>query len=503
MDPTKSTVTEDGLRVDTYYLECLAQASYLVAHEGQAFLIDPRRDIEIYVKALADQKLTLKGILETHLHADFVSGHMELLNQYGCPIMIGRNAGAKFPHYSAMDGDCLALSSRYSIRALETPGHTFGCVTWVLYDNTSNKPLKAFTGDTLFVGGCGRPDLVGALIEGATPEKLSQQMFHSLHHKLLPLGDDVEVFPAHGPGSPCGKGISQELSSTIGNEKRTNPALQFSKEADFVAFNTDGLDQAPQYFPNAVKTNLTGASHLDAEVAAIPHLDPIAFNEALKANDEVIVLDTRGATAFASGHVQGATNIPLGEGGGVKLNYEDGNFAIWVGTLIKPGITVLLITAVGKETEALQRLGRIGYAAQVKGVLQGGMAAWRDSGLPTQSYERFVMKDAAVATQLQNDPSTVVVDARTAGEFTCAVRGHFIGAINLPLAEMPKSATVLDKSKHYVVYCLGGFRSTIATSILRQHGLDAVDIVDGYDRGVLGNARCHTTAQGTCTKTAA
>eukprot|EP00045_Choanoeca_perplexa_P015883 m.206593 g.206593 ORF g.206593 m.206593 type:complete len:500 (-) comp17106_c0_seq2:3743-5242(-) len=497
MEPTATSTTNDGLTVDTYYLECLAQASYLVSHEGNAFLIDPRRDIEIYQHALKSRNLKLRGVLETHLHADFVSGHLELHKHYGVPVIISHNAGSKFPHYGAMDGDVFALSTRYGLKALETPGHTFGCVTWVLYDLSTDTPLKAFTGDTLFVGGVGRPDLVGALDPDATPEILSQNMFNSLA-KLLKLGDDVEVLPAHGPGSPCGKGISADLSSTIGKEKATNPALQFTDVAKFVAFNIEGLGQAPQYFPNAVMTNLQGAGGLDEEIQAVARLSPEEF--ASKQGDDVVVLDTRGADPFAAGYIKSSLNIPLGEGGGVKLEYEDGNFAIWVGTLIKPKASVLLVTEVGKEDESVQRLGRIGYAAQVIGVLSGGVQAWSDAGRVLESYTRHTLAGVPDVEKLQQADSTVIVDARTAGEFNCAVRGHLIGAVNLPLGEIQTAAKALDASKHYVVYCLGGFRSTITTSIMRQHGLDAVDVVGGYERGVLAIARCHTTAQGVCTK---
>eukprot|EP00730_Choanoeca_flexa_P006628 TRINITY_DN12186_c2_g3_i1.p1 TRINITY_DN12186_c2_g3~~TRINITY_DN12186_c2_g3_i1.p1 ORF type:complete len:501 (+),score=102.92 TRINITY_DN12186_c2_g3_i1:117-1619(+) len=498
MDPTASSTTNDGLTVSTFYLECLAQASYLIAHEGNAFIIDPRRDIEIYRNALSANNLTLRGVMETHLHADFVSGHLEMHKSYGVPVFISHNAGAKFPHYGARDGDVFALSSKYGLKPLETPGHTFGCITWVLYNLETNAPLKAFTGDTLFVGGVGRPDLVGALDSSATPEMLSANMYNSLYNKLMLLNDNVEVLPAHGPGSPCGKGISAELSSTIGKEKASNPALQFDNEQDFIAFNIAGLGQAPQYFPNAVMTNLQGAKQLEDEVAAVHHLTPEAFEKQL--SKHVVVLDTRGADPFAAGHIKDSLNIPLGEGGGVKLEYEDGNFAIWVGTLISPNASILLVTPTDKEVETVKRLGRIGYATQVKGVLHGGIKAWQDSSRDVASYTRSVLPDVVAIEGLQNDPSTVIVDARTAGEFNCAVRGHLIGAVNLPLGEINQAAQALDASKRYVVYCLGGFRSTITTSIMRQHGLDAVDIVGGYERGVLDIARCHTTAQGACTK---
>ena len=441
MRPTKTLALDDGLTVDTFYLECLAHGSYLVSHEGSCFIIDPRRDVDIYAHHVAERKLRVRGILESHLHADFVSGHMELYKRYGATICVGERAGAKFPHYPVGDGELLLLSSKYAFVALPTPGHTPGCVTWLLVDRTQDrKPVMAFTGDTLFVGGCGRPDLVGALDASLTPEVLSKMMFKSLREKIMALPDDCEVLPAHGPGSPCGKGISGDLSSTIGKEKETNPALQFEDEAKFIEFNVAGLDKPPQYFPSAVLSNMQGAEDLGVELSSVRDLTCAEFKAALAeekaAGREAVVLDTRSGEHFASQHIVGALNIPLGTGaGGVKLEYEDGNFAIWVGTLVSPSARVFLVTEHGKHDEAIERLGRIGYAHQIAGVLKDGHAKWSKAHIPTGRFKKVVVKSEDTIARLKAD-GAVIVDTRTAGEFACAVRGHVRDAVNLPLAEV-------------------------------------------------------------------
>ncbi|EGD75703.1 beta-lactamase domain-containing protein [Salpingoeca rosetta] len=492
LKPTKTLKLEDGLTLYTFYLECLAHGSYMVCHEGNCFIVDPRRDIGIYSKYLQDHNLKLKGVLESHLHADFVSGHMELHKRYGATIFIGEDAGAQFPHYPCGDGEMLLLSSKYAIRAMPTPGHTPGCVTWVVVERATDKAVMAFTGDTLFVGGCGRPDLVGALNPDLTPEVLSKMMFKSLREKILSLPDECLVFPAHGPGSPCGKGISADLSSTIGKEKETNPALQIDDEQKFIEFNTAGLDTAPQYFPSAVMANLKGADDLDREVENVTSLSISEFKAAM--GDDVVILDTRNAGPFAAGHIKGALNIPLGLGGGVHLEYEDGNFAIWVGTLIAPKAKVLIIAEEGKGKEAIERLGRIGYAQQIIGNLKSGMETWIEAGEPVDKFDKITVESADTIRQLQAK-GYVIVDTRTSGEYSCVVRGHVKGSINLPLAELPQSCSALDRDKKYVVYCLGGFRSAIAVSLLRQKGFDAVDFVGGYDRGILAKGCEMTTAQ--------
>eukprot|EP00056_Hartaetosiga_gracilis_P011672 m.177649 g.177649 ORF g.177649 m.177649 type:complete len:495 (+) comp13550_c1_seq3:145-1629(+) len=489
-DPTEQFEQKDGLTVSTFYLECLAHGSYIVSHEGNAFLIDPRRDIEIYTEFLEKHKLKLKGVLESHLHADFVSGHMELHKKFGTTIFIGENAGAQFPHYPTGEGDVLGLSSKYIFKAIPTPGHTFGCVTWVVVNKETNKEVMAFTGDTLFVGGVGRPDLVGALLPDATPEKLSSNMFHSLK-RLMTLPDECLVFPAHGPGSPCGKGISADLSSTIGKEKDTNEALLYTDEQKFIEWNTSGLEAAPQYFPNAVLTNMSGAENVKEELAKIPSLK---MSEAVTAMaNGAVLLDTRSAEAFAQKHAPQAINIPLGGGGGVHLEYEDGNFAIWVGTLIPAGKDIVLIAAEDKRVEAMERLGRIGYAKQIKGLVDCDCDAWVESGAEVESFKKVTITSVKDVEDVKEQGYTFV-DTRTAGEYDCPLRGHVKGALNFPLAQLEESCQAMDKKGKYVVYCLGGFRSAIATSILLKNGFNATDVYNGYERGVLATAKGATTA---------
>eukprot|EP00055_Hartaetosiga_balthica_P017641 m.120126 g.120126 ORF g.120126 m.120126 type:complete len:495 (+) comp9369_c0_seq1:360-1844(+) len=490
-EPTEEYVQEDGLAVYTFYLECLAQGSYIIAHEGKAFLVDPRRDIEIYTQFLEKNNLKLKGVLESHLHADFVSGHMELHKKFGTTIFIGENAGAQFPHYPAGEGEVLILSSKYQIKALPTPGHTPGCVTWVVESVATKKATMVFTGDTLFVGSVGRPDLVGSIIPEITPELLSNNMFDSLQ-RLMELPDECIVFPAHGPGSPCGKGISADLSSTIGKERQTNEALLYTDRQKFIEWNTSGLDAAPQYFPNAVLTNMSGAENVKDELAKIP---VFTMSEAIAAvANGAVLLDTRSAQAFADRHVPQAINIPLGGGGGVHLEYEDGNFAIWVGTLIPAGTDVVLIAAEDKRVEAMERLGRIGYAKQIKGLVNCDCDVWVKTGAKTVSFEKKIINSVADVDAIKADGYTFI-DTRTAGEFDCPVRGHLKDALNFPLAQLETSCQVIDKGSKYVVYCLGGFRSAIATSILLKHGFNATDVYNGYERGLLATAKEATTAE--------
>eukprot|EP00731_Ephydatia_muelleri_P022012 Em0014g603a len=489
----KTVLSENGLDVRIYYLECLAQATYLITHEGNAMIVDPRRDVDAFIEDLKTLKCSLKGVMETHFHADFVSGHCELMQRTGAPIYFGPGSAgrAKFTHHELKDGEVIDFSSQYAFHVVHTPGHTPESVVYLLIDKTKeNKPLKAFTGDTLFVGSCGRPDLVGSL--GYTAEEMAKLMFYTLKTKICTLPDDVQVFPAHGKGSPCGKGISGDLYSTIGKEKLTNPALQFDNEAKFVRYLTEDQPVTPQYFLHDVKTNLEGASSVEEEIAKVQHASAKEFKSLLD-EGTYVVIDTRDAYVHRRTVLDGQSLLgiahqtfwllmfpehsvfPLGSAGGTIVGVQDGNFAIWVGTMVSPNAKLLVITAPGRELEALQRLTRIGYN-QIKAVLDGGFSAYSSAGYPVCTEKRLNLKDGVKVSDLITN-GDILLDMRTPGEYqTNSVKG----AINLPITSVYKGLNSLDKSKTYVAFCAGGYRSGIASSILRAEGFKVVDIFGGF-----------------------
>ncbi|CAI8026433.1 Uncharacterized protein YrkH, partial [Geodia barretti] len=356
----KTVVSEKGgLEVRIYYLECLAQATYIISHEGAAFIVDPRRDVDVYIKDLAEHKLKLKGILETHFHADFVSGHCELARRTGATIYFGPGAASRtqFTIHEMKDGEVIELSSRYAIRAIHTPGHTPESVVYLIQEG--DKPLKAFTGDTLMIGSCGRPDLVGSI--GHTADQMARLMYNSLWKKLAVLPDSVQIFPAHGAGSPCGKNLGSALYCTIGTQKLTNPAFHYQNEDEFVEFLTADQPVAPQYFPHTATKNWVGVEDVAEELSRVPYLSPAEFHNLLGSGREYTVIDTRKPKDFFAGHIAGSLSFSLGGAGGAVVGAEDGNFAIWVGTLVSSSAELLIVAESGREGETLQRLSRIAF----------------------------------------------------------------------------------------------------------------------------------------------
>src|SRR5437016_4762871 len=354
-----------------FYLNCLAHASYLVGSDGEAAVVDPQRDVDQYLDEAAAQNLKIKYVIETHLHADFVSGHRELAARSGAQIIFGRQARATIPHHAVTDGDDLMIG-RVKLRVLETPGHTpEGICILVMDTEVSDQPQKVLTGDTLFIGDVGRPDLAGQ--EGYTPQMMAGMMYESLHEKLMKLSDEVEVFPAHGAGSMCGRNMSKETSSTIGEQRRFNYALKPMSKDEFVSMMTTDLPVAPAYFPKDVEINRTGAQGLDALPSpAALSVQKIRWlvQEAEGERARVIVLDVRSAADFGAGHVPGSINIGLG-----------GQFAIWSGCLVPMSAPILVVAeSEEKVEEAVMRLARVGIE-NVKGYLRGGVEAWRQAGL--------------------------------------------------------------------------------------------------------------------------
>ena len=442
-----------------FYLGCLAHASYLVGSEGVAAVVDPQRDIEQYLTECAAQNLRLRYIVETHLHADFVSGHCELAARTGAEIIFGRRAGAKFPHLAVGDGDEIQFG-QVTLRFLETPGHTPESISVLVIDReVSPAPQKVLTGDTLFVGDVGRPDLAGA--RGLTPQQMAGMLYESLHGKLLKLDDAVEVWPAHGAGSMCGRNISKETSSTIGQQRRSNHALAPMARDEFVRLMTTDLPEAPAYFPADAEINRAGApplTELRRPAALIPQ------QVAAYANLGYVVLDVRAAEEFGAGHVTGALNIGLG-----------GQFASWAGALIPLGSPLIVVAADEAQVdEAVTRLARVGHDS-VRGYLSGGMDAWREAGFEVSEVEQVSV--AELRRMLEDVEDLQVLDVRRPAEFAA---GHAPRASSAPLSpRLLEEAARLDPARPLAVICAGGYRSSAATSLLRPLGFRRLYNVEG------------------------
>ncbi|HEX8721438.1 MAG TPA: MBL fold metallo-hydrolase [Pyrinomonadaceae bacterium] len=442
-----------------FYLGCLAHASYLVGSDGEAAVVDPQRDVEQYLAEAEAEGLKIKYVVETHLHADFVSGHRELAARTGAEIVFGARAGARFPHRAVNDGDELRVG-RVVLRVLETPGHTPESISLVVVDTeVSPEPRKVLTGDTLFVGDVGRPDLAGA--RGFTPQQMAGMMFESLHGKLLKLGDAVEVWPAHGAGSMCGRNISKETSSTIGAQRSSNYALAPMARDEFVRMMTAELPEAPAYFSTDAELNRAGAPPL-AEMRRPAALLPQQV--AGYANLGYVVLDVRAAAAFGAGHVPGALNVGLG-----------GQFASWAGALIPLGTPLVLVSDDEAQVEeAVTRLARVGHDA-VRGYLRGGMPAWREAGFEEAVVEQVTVSD--LRRMLEEQSGLQVLDVRRPAEFAA---GHAPRAVSAPLSpRLREEAARLDPARPLAVICAGGYRSSAATSLLRPLGFRRLYNVEG------------------------
>jgi glyoxylase-like metal-dependent hydrolase (beta-lactamase superfamily II)/rhodanese-related sulfurtransferase len=449
-----------------FYLGCLAHASYLVGSGGEAAVVDPQRDVEQYVEEAQRQGLTIKYVVETHLHADFVSGHCELAARTGAEIVISRRAEATFPHRPVGEGDELDVG-RVTLRFIETPGHTPEGVSVLVIDHdVSDEPQKVLTGDTLFIGDVGRPDLAGA--RGYTSEAMAAMLYESLHGKLLKLDDAVEMFPAHGAGSMCGRNISKETSSTIGQQRRLNYALAPRSKDEFVRMMTKDLPPAPAYFSRDAEINRAGAPPL----ADLPRPRALSPEEVRELQSEGrLVLDVRAAAEFGAGHVPGALNVGLG-----------GQFAIWAASLIEPG-RKLIVVADGEEKvdEAVTRLARVGLET-VEGFLSGGMGAWREAGLETASVAQISVAD--LRRRMETDDDLQVLDVRRPDEYA---DGHVPRAVPAPLAELQSNALeALDPSRPLAVICAGGYRSSAATSLLAARGFKKIFNVAGGTSAYVG-----------------
>jgi hydroxyacylglutathione hydrolase len=457
-------LSEESVYFKQFYLGCLAHASYLLGSEGEAAIVDPQRDIEQYLSECAAHDLKIKYVIETHLHADFVSGHCELAARTGAEIVFSRHARAAFPHRAVRDGDEIKLG-RVTLRFWETPGHTPESMSVLVIDtDVSDEPQKVLTGDTLFIGDVGRPDLSGS--RGHTAEAMAAMLYESLHGKLLKLDDAVEVFPAHGAGSMCGRNISQETSSTIGQQRKFNYALAEMPEADFVRMMTTGMPAAPRYFSRDAEINRTGASALEA-LPRPQALTPEAVWEQVRQPPEgqgVLLLDVRAAADYGAAHIPNSLNVGLG-----------GQFASWAGSLLSPE-SVLIIVAEDetKAEEAVLRLARVGLE-NVRGFLQGGMAAWREAGYATAAVQQITV--AELHRRLEAEADLQLLDVRRSGEYQSA---HVTSARLAPLAELESNALDwLDPQRPVAVICAGGYRSSAATSLLESRGFRQLSNVVG------------------------
>ncbi len=445
--------------IQQLYTGCLSEAAYYVESEGQAAIIDPLRDVEAYLELAKERGVTIQYIFETHFHADFVSGHLDLQKATGAPIVYGPDTETSFPIHLAKDGEVFQLG-KVTIEVLHTPGHTLESTCYLLRDETG-KPHAVFTGDTLFVGDVGRPDLSSGDL---SKEELASKMYDSLQHKIMTLPDDVIVYPAHGAGSSCGKNLGPETYSTIGEQKQTNYALQPQTREAFIAAVTEGLAVPPQYFPINARINKEGYDSLDDILGK--GLTPLSV-EAFKTRSQqenVIVLDTRKSTTFVAGFVPGAISIGL-----------DGRFAEWAGSLLPFDKPIILVTDAGQERESVVRLARVGFS-KIEGYLAGGLDAWIKAG---EEMDMIIDVEAdELGMDLPFDPNLVVVDVRRETEFA---DGHVKDAVNIPLNELtdPGSMANFTDKQNLYVHCAGGYRSIIAASLMKRQGIHNLRNITG------------------------
>jgi glyoxylase-like metal-dependent hydrolase (beta-lactamase superfamily II)/rhodanese-related sulfurtransferase len=443
-----------------YYLGCLAHASYLIGGvNGEAAVIDPRRDVEEYIADAKNAGLTIQYVIETHLHADFVSGHVELAKRTGATILLGASSGASFAHQPISGGEKITLGD-LTLSFLATPGHTPEGIT--ILAEAPEQPTRLFTGDTLFLGDIGRPDLVGA--KGLTSEQMAHMLYTSLREKILPLADEIEVWPAHGAGSSCGKNLSDDRVSTLAVQKSTNLPLQLAMkgdEAGFIAYAIEGLGAPPAYFFHDAAKNREGGADVESILALAKPLAASTVEE--QSEEGVLVLDTRATGAFKSGHIPGAIEVQL-----------DGNFAPYVGAVLPPTAPVIVVAEPGRETEAMTRLIRVGYENLV-GWLEGGMDAWKAAGGELGTLG--VIEPAELKALLSVQAAPTVLDVRTPSEWEA---GHIEGAVHIPIAEL-NSRLIEVPQGPLAVICGSGYRSAIACSLLLRSGRrDVVDVPGGW-----------------------
>jgi len=451
------------MQIEQIYTGCLAQGAYYIESEGEAAVIDPLREVESYIQKAENDNAKIKYVFETHFHADFVSGHLDLSEKTGAAIVYGPTAKPGFKAIVAEDGQEFTVG-KVILKVLHTPGHTMESTCYLLKDE-NGKEVGLFSGDTLFIGDVGRPDLAQKLVSDLTQDKLAGYLYNSLRTKIMPLADDIIVYPAHGAGSACGKNMSKETTDTLGHQKLTNYALRadMSKE-EFIKEVTTGLVAPPAYFPLNVMMNIQGYDSIDKVLERGQHaLDPGAFETAANETN-ALILDTRNPQTFAKGFVPNSINIGI-----------DGNFAPWVGTLI-PDIKqeILLIADEGREEEVITRLARVGYDFTI-GYLKGGLDAWKNAGKEVDSITSISADELA---DIMSKKQINILDVRKQSEYRSE---HLIDAENASLDFINTSMLQVDKNKAYYVHCASGYRSMVFTSILKARGYDnLIDVKGGF-----------------------
>jgi hydroxyacylglutathione hydrolase len=451
------------MKVEQIYTGCLAQGAYYIESNGEAVVIDPLREVAPYIQKAERNNATIKYVLETHFHADFVSGHLDLSKKTGAPIIYGPNAKPEFEAHVAKDGEEFKVG-HITLKVLHTPGHTMESTCYLLRDE-NGKDVALFSGDTLFIGDVGRPDLAQKVVADLTQDKLAGYLFDSLRNKIMPLADDITVYPAHGAGSACGKNMSKETTDTLGHQKETNYALRanMTKE-EFIKEVTTGLVAPPAYFPLNVMLNIQGYESIDKVLERGQHaLSPDAF-EAAANETSALILDTRDPQTFAKGFVPNSINIGI-----------DGQFAPWVGAMI-PDIKqeILLVTDEGREEEVITRLARVGYDFTI-GYLKGGFNSWKNAGKET---DQIISISADELASIMTKEKVNVLDVRKKSEY---LSEHVTDAENAPLDFINDTMAQLDKNKTYYVHCAGGYRSMIFASTLRARGYDnLIDVKGGF-----------------------
>ncbi|PQJ18283.1 MBL fold metallo-hydrolase [Nonlabens tegetincola] len=450
------------MKVEQIYTGCIAHAAYYIESNGVAAVFDPLREVQPYIDRAQIDNAAIKYVFETHFHADFVSGHLDLRKKAGAEIVFGPGAKPAYEATTAEDGQVFEVGE-YKVKVIHTPGHTMESTTYLLIDE-NGKEHGIITGDTLFIGDVGRPDLAQHVVSDLTEEKLAGHLYDSLRNKIMPLSDDLIVYPNHGAGSACGKMMSKETTDTLGNQKKYNYALQDMSKEEFIKALLTGLTAPPGYFPQNVLMNIKGYESLDTIMdRATKALSPDEF-EVIANETGALMLDTRDADDFAKGFIPNSVNIGL-----------DGNFAQWVGEMI-PDVKqqILLITEVGKEEEAITRLSRVGYDYTV-GYLKDGFASWQNSGKDIETVNRIT--PSQFESEYKKD-KPMVIDVRKNSEFQSE---HVIDATNVPLNEINQHLAQFPKDKPFILHCAGGYRSMIAASILKQRGWDNfVDVIGGF-----------------------
>ncbi|MCO6148994.1 rhodanese-like domain-containing protein [Flavobacterium sp. NRK1] len=468
------------MKIEQIYTGCIAQAAYYLESNGEAAIFDPLREVQPYIDKAQKDNAAIKYIFETHFHADFVSGHIDLAKKTGAKIVYGPTARPEFEAVIANDGQEFKVGN-YTIRAIHTPGHTLESTCYLLIDEIG-KTHGIITGDTLFIGDVGRPDLAQALTKDLTQDILASHLFDSLRNKIMPLADDIIVYPSHGAGSACGKNMSKETTDTLGNQKKVNYALRadMTKE-EFIKELLDGLGAPPAYFPQNVMLNIQGYQSLDTIIEKGQTVFT-AQEFMAKANEtDAIVLDVRHEDDFVKEHIPGSVFIGL-----------HGNFAPWVGALIRDvNQPLLLVTPEGKETETITRLARVGFDFSL-GYLKGGIAAWKEAGFETDSIQSISPESFAEALAKEEK---IIVDSRKPGEFG---NGHVVNAVNIPLDFVNEQLAEVPKEEEFYIHCAGGYRSVIMASILKSRGYhNMINVEKGF--GGIKNTNVKTTAiQPTC-----